>query len=255
MYNTEIEIIPFIEKANEISKSIIKILSYEHNSDYNVLLIEHCKYGNLNMFLERFGNSNNIIRVLLHNITDAIVYLHGQNIIHRDIKPDNILVTLENNILVFKLSDFGFACFDVNGNKNIKNNTTLYSNYFIKCGTPYYMAPEVFIDYDKKIDIWSFGVCIYELISSAKLFRKIKSIQDLNRKITQNYINKRLEKIHTYTYKEILYSMLHTNPFLRASIYEIKLYNTKNVQYRIVNKEDLELNVSNNFLEWLKSYC
>lgn len=252
LYNTEIEIAPFIEKANE---SIIKILSYEHYDDYNILVIEHCKYGNLNMFLKRFGNSPNILRVLLHNITDAILHLHNQNIIHRDIKPDNILVTLTNDTLVFKLSDFGFACLDVNENSTSNSNQNLYNNYFIKCGTPYYMAPELLKEglYNKKVDIWSFGICVYEIMNNTKLFKKLKTMQDLKKQIKQKYIDKRL-KNRCNTYKEILHSMLHTNPFLRASIYEIKLNITKDVQYTIINKEDFELNVSSKFLEWLKSY-
>jgi serine/threonine-protein kinase ULK/ATG1 len=252
LYNTEIEIAPFIEKANA---SIIKILSYEHNDDYNILVIEHCIYGNLNMFLKRFGYSQNIIRVLLHNITDAILHLHNQNIIHRDIKPDNILVTLKNDTLVFKLSDFGFACLDVNENSTSNSNQNLYNNYFIKCGTPYYMAPELLKEglYNKKVDIWSFGICVYEIMNNTKLFKKLKTMQDLKKQITQKYIDKRLKNT-CYTYKEILHSMLQTNPFLRTSIYEIKLNITKDVQYTIINKEDFELNVSSKFLEWLKSY-
>lgn len=259
LYNTEIEIVPFIGKANA---NIIKILSYEHNDDHNILVIEHCKYGNLNMFLKRFGNSTSIIRVLLHNITDAILYLHNQNIIHRDIKPDNILVTLKDNALVFKLSDFGFACLDADANENTNTNINqnLYDNYFIKCGTPYYMAPELILErqgrhilYNKKIDIWSFGICVYEFINNKKLFRKLETMQDLKKQITQKYINKRLKNTCD-TYKEILYSMLYTNPILRAGIYEIKLYITKNVEYTTINKEDFELNVSSKFLKWLKSY-
>lgn len=251
LYNTEIDIIPYIQNAND---NIIKILSYEHNYNTNLLLIEYCTYGNLNVFLENFGNSEKSVKLLLHNITNAIEYLHGQNIIHRDIKPDNILVTLKDDMLVFKLSDFGFACLDGSEITMEKDNHTLYSNYFIKCGTPYYMAPELLNNYamfNKKVDIWSFGICIYEFINKKKLLRKFKTIQDL-KKITQDYINKKLEinDIH----RDILVPMLNTDPILRASIYEIKIYINKNLMYEDIEEEPFELNVSDFFLKWLDSY-
>jgi serine/threonine protein kinase len=74
-------------------------------------------------------------------------------IAHRDIKPDNILISFKDNIPVVKLIDFGFAT-----SSSISN---------IHCGTPNFMAPELFKKqaYSPiKADVWAFAVMFYYLL-------------------------------------------------------------------------------------------
>ena len=95
---------------------------------------------------------------LMLDAAKGLAYLHSNGILHRDIKPDNVLVFSFDEIIVAngKLTDFGSS---LNVNLLMTNMT------FTKgIGTPVYMAPEVFnkAKYKKAADVFSFGVMMYE---------------------------------------------------------------------------------------------
>lgn len=86
-------------------------------------------------------------------LVQALHYLHSNRVIHRDMKPQNILVGAHGRV---KLCDFGFA-------RAMSSNTVVLTS--IK-GTPLYMAPELVKEqpYDLTVDLWSLGVILYELL-------------------------------------------------------------------------------------------
>ncbi|CAM9504592.1 unnamed protein product, partial [Ectocarpus fasciculatus] len=93
------------------------------------------------------------VQKIAKQLVQALHYLHSNRVIHRDMKPQNILVGAHGRV---KLCDFGFA-------RAMSSNTVVLTS--IK-GTPLYMAPELVKEqpYDLTVDLWSLGVILYELL-------------------------------------------------------------------------------------------
>ncbi|KAG0185205.1 hypothetical protein DFQ28_009714 [Apophysomyces sp. BC1034] len=107
--------------------------------------------GDLRFHLSRQKPSEHIVRFWMAELICAVKYLHAQGFVHRDIKPDNILLDQSGHV---HLSDFNIAC-------QIPKNRPLTS----QSGTAVYFAPEVFKGcYSEDADWWSVGVTFYECI-------------------------------------------------------------------------------------------
>ncbi|XP_038125898.1 STE20-like kinase b [Cyprinodon tularosa] len=153
-YMVEIDILASCDHQN-----IVKLLDAFYYESKLWILIEFCAGGAVDAVMLELERplTEPQIRVVCKQTLQALVYLHENKIIHRDLKAGNILLTLDGDV---KLADFGVSA---------KNTKTLQRrDSFI--GTPYWMAPEVVMcetskdrPYDYKADIWSLGVTLIEL--------------------------------------------------------------------------------------------
>lgn len=139
--------------------------------DHNVYLVmEYCNGGDLADYLAVKGTlSEDTIRLFLCQLASAMKALYAVGVVHRDLKPQNILLShgCGKHLpvpakITLKIADFGFARFLQDGNMA----ATL-------CGSPMYMAPEVImsLQYDAKADLWSLGTIVFQCLTGKAPFQ------------------------------------------------------------------------------------
>ena len=179
------QIKPYLDQELEILKklnhpNIVNLIELRENADSKVFILDYCNGGELGVFLEKYFQKNKkglpeeIVQYIMRQIIDGINYLHNNDIMHRDLKLDNLYIHYDdendkknNNIIKakIKINDFGFAKFVKKGDLT----TTVL-------GSPLYMAPIILTKlnsddkstkmkgYNHKVDIWSIGMICYELL-------------------------------------------------------------------------------------------
>lgn len=199
LINSEIDVLSDID-----NEYIVRFYGSTQKRGIYYLRMEYCTMGDVSEYLRSNlgtrnvynGMSSNFVYEFMNQMASALRYIHDKNIIHRDFKLQNILLDEQNGRMRFKLSDFGFACYDVSVTH--QSDDTLSKKYFKLCGTPYYMAPEIVVNmnlleniavyknrdynsvfYDKRIDVWSYGICLYELVCNDLPFVNITTLRDL----------------------------------------------------------------------------
>ncbi|EPQ50542.1 kinase-like protein [Gloeophyllum trabeum ATCC 11539] len=195
---------------------ILKSLSHRHitklidiiNAEHNIYLImEYCAGGDLTNYIRKRGRVEGleyipgpgmppqyyphprtggldeiVVRSFLRQLARALKFLRQRNLIHRDIKPQNLLLNPASpeelarghplGVPILKIADFGFA----RSLPNAMMAETL-------CGSPLYMAPEIlsYKHYDARVDLWSVGAVLYEMAVGTPPFRANNHIELLKK--------------------------------------------------------------------------
>ena len=211
--------------------NITKILELFEDKEYILIIMEYINGGNLFSFLKKHRKvSEKTAKLLYRQIILGIKYMHQQGIVHRDIKLENILIDLNNNI---KICDFGIG----------RVLSSPEQPLFDQCGTPMYIAPEILLCSKEKgykgfpVDIWSSGIVLYILLSGTLPFSFKNSSSSLsesnesnlsednnnNTELQYSIINKEPKAIENISKEaeDLLKKILKKNPEKRITCEEI----------------------------------
>ena len=236
--------VKILEETNH--KNIMKLIEMRQNTENYYLVCEFCNGGSLRQCVNKYVKmykktfSVEITQFLMRQIVEALKYLHGSNIMHRDLKLDNILLNFKDendkNILnmygaEIKIIDFGFASY-------INKKMDLHKSVL---GSPLYMDPKMLniflhkgnkdnFGYDEKIDIWALGNICYEMLIGKLAF------ETNDMKILEQKLETGVYYLPTTSYKEVvgfLIAMLQWDPELRLNIEELSKHDflCKNIRH------------------------
>ena len=180
------------------------------------------EYIDLDDYISTSYPTTDELREIMLNLVKGLIELHNLGIVHKDIKPDNILINLKN--LKIKYIDFGFSCFESDIDCLNKDR-----------GTPLYMSPEMHalatknknytFNILKKADIWSLGMTFLELITKEKLLKHIQTLEEL-----RWYLGQLVELNSTVPVngilipdlRDVVKNMLEARWQLRANLFDIQ---------------------------------
>jgi serine/threonine protein kinase len=145
-------------------KNIVRLYDLFDTTDKLYFVLEYMRGGALYEVLSdrRIQYNEQRASIILRDVLSGLEYLHERNIVHRDVKPENILLDSRTWPFTTKLADFGLSNF-------LAPNTGVLDS---KVGTPYFCAREVVTSesYGTKADLWSVGVLLFEMLSGRKPF-------------------------------------------------------------------------------------
>ena len=141
---------------------VIPIYAVRSQGGLHYFVMKHVEGGSLDMFLKRDGKlSLSLARTILCQAASALAYAHRRGVVHRDVKPGNIMLDDEGYTVVM---DFGIA--------KVKDADELTASG-MTLGTPFYMSPEQFSTgpLDGRSDQYSLGVLAFELLTGHRPFK------------------------------------------------------------------------------------
>eukprot|EP00245_Coleochaete_scutata_P018607 TRINITY_DN9779_c0_g1_i1.p1 TRINITY_DN9779_c0_g1~~TRINITY_DN9779_c0_g1_i1.p1 ORF type:complete len:715 (+),score=145.64 TRINITY_DN9779_c0_g1_i1:73-2217(+) len=150
-FDSEIDI---LQRANH--PNIIQYIDLVRQPDRLFVILEFCAGGDLSDFIKKHGKvAESVARHFMRQLGAGLQVLRSNNLIHRDLKPQNLLLSTTDRGAVLKIADFGFA-------RSLQPQGMAET----LCGSPLYMAPEIlqYQKYDAKADMWSVGAILFELV-------------------------------------------------------------------------------------------
>ncbi|KAH7649997.1 protein kinase [Cryptosporidium bovis] len=257
----EIMILEMVHHTN-----VIKLVEFYRTENLLCIVMELGEYGSLDAEITTRKNDGELakkyftedeIMYIFIQIIFGVKYLHDNNIIHSDIKSNNVIL-FSNGVV--KLTDFGISSILTNN----KTNGIDESEQNIQ-GTFYYLAPEIYenMKSDKYSDYWSIGCLILEMCSLEKVFRKY-TVQELiilsvknNKAFTEEVDNHiKVNKLNNNYSSELIWiikGLLNPDPKKRLTIE--KLLNNNFMKRYLKKFSDICISKNLNQFEEIIEYC
>ena len=207
-YHSKKKIKTEIEALSKLNNPFCTQIYDSFQTDTHILIVMEYICSDLISFMKKRGKiSEKIAKLIFKQMIKGLKYIHKSNIVHRDIKLDNLLIDLTNTI---KICDFGVS-------KILKKGDIMYD----RCGTPAYIAPEIIENKGYEgfsCDIWSAGITLYYMLSGTQPFKgnDIEEIQNLIFEGKYDKIEDASEEAN-----DLIGKMLKVNPKERISIDDI----------------------------------
>nr|CDS29252.1 serine:threonine protein kinase [Hymenolepis microstoma] len=188
--------------------NIVKLYEVIESDRHVYLVMEFAANGELFEYLASNGRMREKdARIKFRQIVSAVQYCHQKNIVHRDLKAENLLLDADFNI---KLADFGFS----NAFRADKKLDTF-------CGSPPYAAPELFLGkkyIGPEVDVWSLGVILYTIVAGYLPF-DAQNLRDLRERVLRGKY--RIPFFMSTDCELLLKKMLVLNPEKRYSLLNV----------------------------------
>lgn len=200
-----------------------------------MLLMEYVPYGTLLSRLQKLKKFNeNEVAMLARRMINVLIYFNSLNVIHRDLKLENILMKSAENNYDIKIADFGIAACSGKPQNSI-------------CGTPGFIAPEAFRGefYNGKFDVFSVGVICFTLLTGKVPFSAKNTVEVLekNKEVAVKFEKKHWKSISKNGWN-FVQGLMNKDSKLRPSAEQADLHMwifnirvEKNIDFNVVNTE------------------
>ncbi|XP_066511078.1 serine/threonine-protein kinase Chk2-like isoform X2 [Hoplias malabaricus] len=208
------------EREIEILKKIdhpclIRTEDFYQTPDSYYIVLEYIEGGELYSRIKAVKQlKEDIAKLYFYQMLKAVEYLHENGIIHRDLKPENVLLTSHEDECLIKITDF-------NQSKILEESSLMKT----LCGTPTYLAPEVFTaasteGYTRAVDCWSLGVLLFVCLGGYPPFNTQSSTLSVREQILggQYVFIKSQWKGVSSDAKDLVKKLLVVDPVKRLSV-------------------------------------